>query len=189
MGGHGLQRMLALTAAALAVLFPAAPAMAQSAAQCISIADNGQRLACYDDLFRTGSADTESLSVSFDSEQLIPARPSGRAPATMTVSCEAGALTVAFAYAGNTMSALGRDAGITFQFDLQASRSRTLPVNDSNTAILLDNTVDAAAFLDMLAGANNLTTRVTPVNSRSLSVRFSLDGVLEAVTPVREACA
>jgi hypothetical protein len=40
----------------------------------------------------------------------------------------------------------------------------------------------------MLAGATNLTTRVTPVNSRSLSVRFNLAGVLEQIEPVRAAC-
>ena len=115
------------------------------------------------------------LSVSFNSEQLIPARPSGRAPATMTVACAAGTLNVVFGFAGNTMSALGNDAGITLQLDLQAARSRTLPANADNTALVINNTRDAAAFLDTLEGATNLTVRVTPVNSRSLSVRFRVD--------------
>ncbi|KQN77567.1 hypothetical protein ASE94_16340 [Devosia sp. Leaf64] len=110
-------------------------------------------------------------------------------PATMTISCEAGNLTIAFAYAGNTMSALGRDAGLTTQVDLQAARSRTLNVNRTNTAVVIDNTSDSLAFLDSLQGSNNLTTRVTPANSRSLSVRFSLAGVLEQVEPVRAACS
>lgn len=166
----------------------AAPAFAQSGAQCAAIPDDGERLACYDGVFRTGSTGAEALSVSFESAQLIPARPSGRQPATMTVACEAGNLSVAFAYAGNTMSALGRDAGITLQVDLQSPRSRTLLVNADNTALVIGNTADAVAFLDTLAGAQNLTTRVTPVNSRSLSVRFSLAGVLEQIEPVRAAC-
>ncbi|RYE56947.1 MAG: hypothetical protein EOP20_08185 [Hyphomicrobiales bacterium] len=106
----------------------------------------------------------------------------------MTVACEAGTLSVAFAYAGNTLSALGRDAGITLQVDLQSPRSRTLFVDPTNTAVLIDNTRDSLAFLDTLSGAQNLTTRVTPVNSRSLSVRFNLAGVLEQIEPVRAAC-
>jgi hypothetical protein len=106
----------------------------------------------------------------------------------MTIACEAGKLSASFAYAGNAMSALGRDAGITLQVDLQSPRSRTLLVNQSNTALLIDNTADTLAFIDMLAGATNLTTRVTPVNSRSLSVRFNLAGVLEQIEPVRAAC-
>lgn len=167
----------------------AAPALAQSGSNCAAIAADNERLACYDSVFRADAAGQAGLSVSFDSEQLIPARPSGRMPATMTVSCTAGTLTVAFAYAGNTLSALGRDVGLTLQVDLQAARSRTLTVDETNTAILINNTQDSLAFLDMLAGANNLTTRVTPANSRSLSVRFSLDGVLEEIAPVRAACS
>lgn len=167
----------------------AAPALAQSGAQCAAIGGDSERLACYDAIFRSGTGAAEGLSVSFESEQLIPARPSGRQPATMTIACEAGTLSASFAYAGNTMSALGRDAGITLQVDLQSPRSRTLAVNSTNTALVINNTADTLAFLDMLAGAQNLTTRVTPVNSRSLSVRFNLAGVLEQIEPVKAACS
>jgi hypothetical protein len=180
-----------LSALALAPLFafPAPAALAQAGvAACVAQPDDGQRLACYDALFRSGAAQAQTLEVVVQSEQLIPASPSGRAPATMTIACEAGNLTIAFAFAGNTMSALGRDAGLTLQNDLEQARSRTLPVDPTNTAILLDNTRDATAFLDGLAGVNNLTARVTPVNSRSLRVRFQVAGIGERVAPVRAAC-
>ena len=164
-------------------------AFAQSGvAQCVALSADAERLACYDGLFRDAGPVAGGLSVTLESEQLIPARPSGRAPATMVVTCDDGVLSVAFAFAGNTMSALGNDAGITLQYDLQAARSRTLPVNAQNTAVLLDNTRDATAFLDGLAGATNLTARITPVNSRSLSVRFRVDAFVAEVAPVRAAC-
>ena len=171
-----------------AVSTPAALAQA-GIDQCTAIAGDTERLACYDALFRSAGGDAESLSVVLESQQLIPARPSGRAPGTMTVSCEAGELQVAFGFAGNTMSALGRDAGITLQYDLQPGRSRTLPVNPENTAIVLDSTAEAAAFLDGLTGATNLTVRVTPVNSRSLTVRFRIDSFMDDVAPVVAACS
>lgn len=172
----------------LALPVPAAIAQ-NGVAQCIGLADDGARLACYDGLFRDESGtQVAALSVTVQSEQLIPARPTGRAPATMTIACDGGVLSIAFAFAGNTMSALGNDAGLTLQSDLQAARSRTLPVDQSNTAILLDNTRDAVGFLDGLAGTTNLTARVTPVNSRSLSVRFRVDAIMEQVQPVRAAC-
>ncbi|GLQ10734.1 hypothetical protein GCM10007913_26660 [Devosia yakushimensis] len=156
--------------------------------QCAAIAGDVERLACYDGVFRAATSSAAGISVVLESEQLIPARPSGRAPATITVACEAGLLSVAFYFAGNTMSALGNDAGLTLQYDLQAARSRTLPVNASNTAILINNSREAAAFLDGLAGATNLTARVTPANSRSLSVRFRIDSFAQQVAPVRAAC-
>lgn len=164
--------------------------MAQTTgAQCTTIASDAERLACFDAAFANPPASAPSeASVVFESEQRIPARPSGREPATIEVACEAGVLTVAFSFAGQTMSALGNDAGITWQFDLQAARSRTLPVNAENTAILLDNTRDAVAFIQSLVGATNLTVRVTPVNSRSLSVRYRVDDFVDRVAPVRQAC-
>lgn len=165
-----------------------APALAQSGAQCAAIGDDAERLACYDGLFRSSAAAEAPMGVVLESEQLIPARPSGRAPATITVFCEANVLQVAFAFAGNTMSALGRDTGITLQYDLARARSSTLPVNADNTAILIDNTADARAFLDGLVGATNLTVRVTPASTRSLSVRFRVDAFDQEVAPVIAAC-
>ncbi len=168
---------------------PSLPASAQTGVSaCTAIEDDAGRLACYDRLFRDAQAAAEGLSAVLESEQLIPARPTGRGPATMTVACIEDELTVSFAFAGNTMSALGRDAGITLQYDLQAARSRTLPVNEDNTALVIDNTRDAAQFLDGLAGATNLTARVTPVNSRSLSVRFRVDAFAPEAAHVRAAC-
>ena len=177
--------------ALLPLFYAHAPAvLAQSAvAQCALIAGDAERLSCYDGLFRQPGALQAGISVTLQSEQLIPARPSGRAPATMVVNCQDDILSVAFSFAGNTMSALGRDAGVTLQFDLQAARSRTLSVNADNTAVLIDNTRDAAAFLDGMAGATNLTVRVTPVNSRSLSVRFLVDAALADINQVRAACS
>lgn len=159
----------------------------QTGAQCTAIADNAERLACFDAAFAAPVA-AASDSVVFESAQLIPARPNGRQPATITVSCDAGVLAVAFAFAGNLMSALGNDAGITWQFDLQATRSRTLSVNADNTAIVLDNTRDALAFIQSVEGATNLTVRVTPVSSRSLTVRYRVDEFAERVAPVLGAC-
>lgn len=168
---------------------PAPVAMAQTTgSQCTAIAADAERLACFDAAFAGPTAGTAGSQVVFESEQLIPARPNGRQPATITVACEAGALSVAFAFAGNTLSALGNDAGITWQFDLQAARSRTLAVNAANTAIVLDNTRDALAFLQSVEGATNLTVRVTPVSSRSLTVRYRVDTFADQVAPVREAC-
>lgn len=171
----------------LSVSTPAVLAQAPGS-QCTAIAVDAERLACFDAAFAAPAAAGESQQVVFESQQLIPARPNGRRAATITVACDAGALSVAFAFAGNTMSALGNDAGITWQFDLQAARSRTLPVDDDNTAILLDNTRDALAFLQSIEGATNLTVRVTPVSSRSLTVRYRVDDFAAQVAPVRAAC-
>ena len=182
-------RVYALVLALPVLLGLAAPAVAQTGAQCAAIDNDAERLICYDDVFRSDNpVEAVGESVTLQSEQLIPARPSGRAPATITVFCEADILKVAFGFAGNSMSALGSDTGITLQYDLQRARSSTLPVNQDNTAILIDNTRDARTFLDGLIGATNLTVRVTPATTRSLSVRFRVADFADEVAPVIAAC-
>jgi hypothetical protein len=171
----------------LAVPVPAALAQ-QDARQCTAIAADAERLACFDAAFATADRANGEASIVLESQQLIPARPTGRAPATITIACTDEILSVAFAFAGNTISALGRDAGLTWQLDLGTRTSRTLPVDESNTALLLDNTRDALAFLRSLEGANNLTVRVTPASSRTLSVRYELAPLRELVAPVLAAC-
>lgn len=166
----------------------AGPASAQSPAQCAAIDDDGARLVCYDELFRKAGGAGDAAAIVFESEQLIPARPSGRAPATITVSCQANGLQVAFGFAGNTLSSLGNDVGLTLQYDL-TRRSSTLPVNAENNAVLIDNTRDALAFIDNLAGVTNLTVRVTPASTRTLSVRFRVDSFAQDVAPLVAECS
>lgn len=170
------------------VMGAAMPAMAQTAGQCAAVGNDTERLACYDAVFRPNPATADETRFSLNSEQLIPAYPNGRAPATITVACRAGALEVAFGFAGNTISSLGRDAGITLQYDLQR-RSRTLPVNADNTALLISGTADTLSFIESLAGTTNLTVRVTPASTRTLSVRFPVSGIADQVEPVVAACA
>lgn len=171
----------------LTVATPAAMAQ-QAGAQCTAIAADAERLACFDAAFANVGPVEGDAQVVFQSEQSIPARPSGRAPATITVSCTADVLSVAFGFAGNTLSSLGNDTGITWQLDLGGRSNRTLPVDDSNTAILLTNTQDSLAFLRSLEGASNLTVRVTPTNSRTLSVRYQLADFPAQLAPVLDAC-
>ncbi|KKB08844.1 hypothetical protein VE26_01920 [Devosia chinhatensis] len=169
------------------LLAVSAPALGQTGAQCSAIADDTARLACYDDLFM-GAEGTTGDAVVLESEQLIPARPSGRAPATITVSCEPNGLQVAFGFAGNILSSLGNDVGLTLQYDL-TRRSSTLPVNSENTAVLIDSSRDALAFINNLAGVTNLTVRVTPASTRTLSVRFRVADFAQSVAPVLAACS
>jgi hypothetical protein len=181
-----LLKLLPVLALLFLPLLPATPAFAQAnGATCAAIAGNPERLACYDAIFRAAPRDAAE-SVSFNSEQLIPARPSGRQPAVMTVACYAKVLSVKFSFAGNTMSPIGGDAGISLQLDLQAARNLTLPTTDANTALLV--TRDARTFLDSFQGATNLTVRVTPVSSRSLTVRFRVADLDEAIAPIIAAC-
>jgi len=171
----------------LGLLGPDLSVAAQDAQACVAIADPGARLACYDALFATaprGEADQAVIA----SQNLIPARPGGREPATMTVRCSSGALTVAFGFAGQLVSSTGSSAPVTLQTDLSPARSRLLAAAPDNLSLQIADPVEAAAFLSSLQGWSRLTVRMTPVNQRSVSVNFDLLEAESQLAPVRQAC-
>ncbi|GLQ54912.1 hypothetical protein [Devosia nitrariae] len=181
-------RVLAILAALPALLIPTVPAFSQSeAASCAAIADNTERLACYDGVFRDGAAgDTEAVVL--QSQTLIPAVPSGRGNATMTIACEAGELVVRFGFAGNVLSATGSNTGISLQRDLQRAQAMILPPDPTGTDLVIAGNQAVVDFLNSLRGVTNLGARVTPASSRSLHVRFQVTGLPEQVAPVIAAC-
>lgn len=168
----------------------ALPAMAQSDPQaCAAITADTERLACYDALFRAGGEQpTASEPLVVNSERMIPAQPSGRGPATMTVACNAGVLSVMFAFANQPLSQSGDIAPITFQIDQGGTSVRSLAVADDNLSLGYATTAESTAFLDTLAGGTNLKVRITPVRQRPLTVDFRLPAVRDAITALRSAC-
>jgi hypothetical protein len=170
-------------------------AQAQETPQaCAAIADDGERLACYDALFRNGEADTVPVdadaleAVVLSSERLIPARPTGREPATMSVACTDGAMVVSFAFAGHLVSNTGDIAPVTLQVDQNATAVRTLRANADNTALSFGAGRESEAFLDSLTGGTNVKVRMTPVRQRSLTVDFRLPESAAAIDALRQSC-
>lgn len=187
--GRGGRTLLKLIYAVLLAVVMAPPVFAQdTGASCSVIEDDGERLACYDRVFRTGRPASGENSVTIASERLIPAAPTGREPAEMIVACEAGVLTVEFRFAGHLVSATGDIAPVTFQVDQGATIVRSLNASADNIALGFWTTAESAAFLGSLAGGTSLKVRMTPLRQRSLTVDFRLAGQHEALEAVRNAC-
>jgi hypothetical protein len=184
-----MRRFLALALMVGMAGLPVSPVMAQSTgAACAGVEDDAERLACYDTVFRNAAPKAGDNMLMLQSEQLIPARPSGRERATMTTSCLDQVLSVQFHFANQFLSVTGDFAPITFQVDQASARTRTLNASPDNMALGFWTTGESNAFLTTLKGGNNLTVRVTPAYARSLTVRFALAGFEEAVAPIRAAC-
>ncbi len=172
-----------------AALLPG-PVVAQeptAAAECAAITADAERLACYDAIFRPGTLPPEGAVV-IQSERLIPGRPTGRAPATMTVACASGDVVVSFAFAGHLVSNTGDIAPVTLQVDQNATAVRTLRADDTNTSLSFGAGRESDTFLDGLTGGTNLKVRMTPVRQRSLTVDFRLPPQEEPIAALRAAC-
>ncbi|WP_196259226.1 type VI secretion system-associated protein TagO [Pelagibacterium limicola] len=203
------------SAVAIAGLLAVAPAGAQqtSPERCALIGPATERLACYDSLFRsdefTGEGEedtpqqgmwasgvevsqiegTERPFATLQSEQLIPALPRGRAPARMTIMCLDGTTVVQFGFAGYPLGTPTSNSGIlTIQFDRLPGRSQSLQLSADRTALGFFSTNDAMNFLDQLLQAQRLLVRAQPQGQRSATVSFQLEGIEQALVPVREAC-
>ena len=135
---------------ALALGFVTMPALGQDTGEsCAAIGDDAQRLACYDGVFRSEAPATTGGELVFSSERLIPARPSGREPATISVACVAGVPTVHFGFANQLVSSTGDIAPVTLQVDQGPTLVRTMPSSPDNTFFLVffNDTVTMAAGL------------------------------------------
>lgn len=164
-----------------------APALGQETGEsCAAIGDDAQRLACYDGVFRDAPEAPGGLS--YDSERLIPARPSGRAPATFALACVAGQPQVSFGFAGQLVSATGDIAPATLQIDQRQTQVRTMQSTEANTRLTFGSPRETQAFLDSLEGGRSLEVRVTPIGQRSLTVNFRLAEALDEIRALRESC-
>ncbi|WP_152664651.1 hypothetical protein [Devosia geojensis] len=153
----------------------------------MNIANDTERLACYDGIFRGGSPGG-SEAVVIESQQQIPAIPTGRGNATFTIACDAGELVVRFGFAGNVLAPTGSNTGISLQRDLLRAQAMTLPPSENGTELLIRGNDTVVSFLNSLEGITNLGARVTPANSRSLNVRFRVEDLPQQVAPVIAAC-
>lgn len=173
----------------LLLALPAVSARAQDdPAACAAIPAPGERLACYDAIFPPAMPTADGSGVELRSQQEIPARPTGRRPATIAFACTEGSVRAMFGFAGQLLSASGDNVPLSFQVDLGSTTVRNLPVSDDNRFAVLAGR-DAETLLDTLEGARALRVRVTPQGARSLTVDFAWRDTAAAVTALRESCA
>lgn len=181
-------RTLLIAAALLALACPASAIAQEDARSCAAVADDPSRLACYDAIFRVAGDGLGVAELRIESEQQIPARPNGRAPAEMVIACIDGGLDVRFRFANHLLSSTSDNAPLTLQVDAGGNTVRNLPVGQDNTTVGFATARDATAFLNTLESARNLKVRVTPVRQRSLTVDFRLQEVADAIEAVRASC-
>ncbi|WP_404405440.1 type VI secretion system-associated protein TagO [Pelagibacterium halotolerans] len=210
-----MRRAILAAATVMIALFHASPGVGQqfNPEQCAAIGPASERLDCYDSIFRSGRFSggneegnpemglwasgvevsqiegTERPFASLESEQLIPAQPRGRAPARLTILCQDEQPVVQFSFAGQFMGTeTSRSGLITIQFDRQPPRSQSLDLSGDRTALGFFSEDDARAFIDRLLVTNRLIVRAQPQGERSVTVSFQIEGIEQALQPVREAC-
>lgn len=172
------------------VMMAGVPVSAQSPTDpsaCVAISGDAERLACYDAIFRPSAGEVTGALV-IESNQPIPARPTGRGPATMTIACTGEGLAVSFAFAGQLLSETGDDAALSYQLQQTGNVVRNLPVSADNMSIGFPPGAATETFLESIEGGRNIQVRVTPIRQRSLQVVFNLATHAVEIDALRETC-
>ncbi len=189
MRSSGRAFALLFTLLSALLLAPSVAMAQQSAEACAAVPADAERLACYDAIFRAGAPATEADgALSILSQQLIPARPTGREPAVLTLACGPNGLSLTLAFANQFLSETSAEAPVTFQRDLGAQQTRNLPTTPDRLRIGFATAAEVAAFLDTLDGVRTLRVRVTPPRQRSLVVDFRLVDEAAQIAALRQGC-
>lgn len=188
-----MKKLLTAFAAALAAAFPltpagVAPAFAQQqAAACTAIAGDTERLACYDAIF-LASGGPSAETIILESQQLIPARPTGRERAVIELSCGPDGLAASFEFANQVLVATNSETALSYQIDFAGTVVRNLPTSNEGTRVGFATPEQTMDFFDAVLGGRTLRIRVTPPRQRSLTVDFRLIDRRDEIAALRQSC-
>ena len=196
--------MKKIFAFAVSIFLLSSPLGSQTPKACQSISSPDDRLACYDALYKTvnspkseGDWDTQITRSAFDdsttvtlklsSLNLISGRLSEEGPAHMFIRCEEGETNLFFAFNGLFMASVGNYGVVNYRIDDNRSRSLHLRESTSNDALGIWNSA-SIGLTRRLFNAETLTIRATPFNKNRVEATFNIQGLREAIQPLRDAC-
>lgn len=184
---------------------------------CAAVEDGGERLLCYDAIFRmkietaevprSDSAvgdvglwnirtetnritDRTDVFVSVNSSQTVPARfVFSGSQAVLMLRCQEGTTALTVWFAGQFMASSGGYDQITYRIDdLPAVRDQWAE-STNNEHMGLWSGGKAIPLIKQMFGRKNFLVQATPFNESPLTLDFDITGVEKAVNELRTACS
>lgn len=173
---------------------------------CASIQDDAERLECFDRTFPASRAqgdrarwhteidtspldDSSVVLVYGQSSELIRNHKGQREHGEIIFLCEEGVTSVHFYFAGFLMTQFDGGDEVDYRIDKRPAGRRTMDISTDNRALGLWSSDDAIALATELMAAEQLYVRATPMSESPVGMTFDLDGLEEALAPLRAACA
>lgn len=199
---------LAFAFSALAIGTPVSLAQ-EIGRECVTIADDGERLSCFDKAFGVGAGDappavgewemrTETsrlidrvdVYLTVESGEAVPIDYGEPQRARFQISCRDNVTTATFWIGGNYLSDYGVYGQLLYRVDDHTSQAiRAKTTADSEYIGLLSGAA-AIPFVKALFGGQRLLVSARPVNQSDTPVEmeFNITGLEEAVAPLRRSC-
>lgn len=202
---------LPVTALVSAFAFAAPVKAAEKPEECAAMQDGGERLICYDAIFRVQTSvepprtqssskwtvetekskidDSKSVFLLLESDDDVPSRY-GRAPskASLVVRCMEGKTAITFQFADHFMAESGGYGDVTFRVDDKKAFTKGLRESTDHGALGLFSGPTSISLIKALFGGNRLIVRAMPFNESALTVSYSIANLESEIKPLREAC-
>lgn len=196
---------------ALASLIALAATAAHGAdgASCARIDNAGERLLCYDGVFRTAVTteaktveskwvvqtetskidDSKSVFLNLESEDDFPGRFGGsRRKANITLRCLENSTSAILHFGDHFMADINGYGDVTFRVDSQPAFTRGLDESTDHMALGLWDGGASIPFIKKLFDGKTLVVRATPYSESPITATFTVAGLKEKIAPLREAC-
>lgn len=135
---------------------------------------------------RVGSQNAIVLST--PSFERIPGLFGRDEPAQLKLACREGVTEFEVTFGENFMSGLGDFGILVYRVDSQPPESvETQPSNDRFSLGIYDGT-QASAVIQTMFGATRFLVTATSFTGRNMTASFEIDGVQDAVAPLRTLC-
>jgi type VI secretion system protein VasI len=177
--------------------------------ECISIAEDSARLACFDIAFgskevttttsndngkwrisveSSALTDDKSIFLGLDSNDDVKTKYGPAGPATLILRCMENTTAAVFRFNGHHMADLQSYGIIEYRLDKKPmSKLRTQQSTD-NKALGLWSGAKAIPFAKSLIGHETLVLRATPYSESPIVSTFDIRGIDNAIAELRETC-
>lgn len=132
--------------------------------------------------------DSKSVYLTLPSENELPQRFGGTAPAVLTLRCLENKTAAIFQFAGNFMTSIQRYGEITYRVDDRPARTQEFVESTDNEALGLWSGGAAIPFIKSLTGATTLYVRAVPFNESPMEAEFNIAGLSDNIGELRAAC-
>jgi len=203
----GWSKARAASVMLMLMLMPAAAA--DSPLDCAKIDDDQQRLNCYDRIYRTTTttaapaasngrwvvvSDTskidDSVNVMMVATALKPVvnRYGHTEDAQLYILCRENTTDLSVFFGGEHMADLGSYGEVTTRIDKQKAVTKRWVESTDNKHLGLWGGGRSIPFIKTLFGGKVLLVQATPYSENTLTLEFPIEGIENAIIPLREAC-
>ena len=187
-------------------------ATAAAAQECAEIADDSERLTCYDAKFppvaaaaepatpepirsnwsmhRENSAidDSTSVFLTIRSNEIAQCGFQ-KQPAQLTVRCVENTTAMIISTSCHLTSGYSDYGNVTMRIDDEAAFTREFIDSTNNNALGLWNGGSSIPVIRRLMEGERLVTRFTPFGDNPVELTFDIAGLGDVINPLREACS